>query len=307
MSHQAEVSRTYQQHDGVNPLCGEMNWRRRVIGAHVTGGVPVRACTRGWVARRFPTCNQGGACGAAGPTSAPGSARGRPPGARRAAHRSPADHGGSCSQAERRHRPNRLLGTACSRRRVPGRPRGCASRPSGRLALTVRHARTSPPPSHLRRVSKATRSSAPRARRLGIRLAILRKCERAGVIRPRGDPHDGLPGLQCRQRTRRPTRPPAQTRRLPAGPDLCVDRPSPRPWRRRAASVHTARLACPPLGQEPRHAHRRGRSGRLPRLPGRGRVGGATVARGEMFIRFRARRAARRWPGRWRRAWRRSG
>ena len=40
---------------------------------------------------------------------------------------------------------------------------------------------------------------------------------------------------------------------------------------------------------------------------GPGRVGEAAVTRGEMLIRFRARRAAQRWPGRWRRARRRSG
>jgi len=104
----------------------------------------------------------------------------------------------------------------------------------------------------------------PLARRLGIRPATLRKMgtRRPGPAAPR--PADGLPGLQPRRRTRRPAGPPAAPRRPPAGADRPADRPGPLRRRRRTTGVDAARLARPPHGQGPRHAHRRRRVGRLP-------------------------------------------
>ena len=130
----------------------------------------------------------------------------------------------------------------------PGR-RSRASRPQSRTAGTRRHVRRPP--------GEKARHPPGHPAQMGTR--------RLGPAAPR--PADGLPGLQRGRRTRRPTRPPAQTGRLPAGADRPADRPGPLRRRRRTARVDAARLACPPLGPEPRHAHRRRRTGRLPRLP----------------------------------------
>ena len=107
----------------------------------------------------------------------------------------------------------------------------------------------------------------PLSRRLGLRPATLLKWERAGLVQPRRNPQTGYRVYYAADIRDALLGSPGQTRWLPAGADRPPDRPGPVRRKPRAARVHAAGLACPPLGQEPRHAHRRRRTGRLPQLP----------------------------------------
>ena len=90
---------------GAVPMSPKLRHRQAAILVIAPVLVPVQRC------RIEPYLDQGGACGAAGPASAPGSALGGPPGARRAkSHR-----------ARRSKRLSRRAGRCCTECRLPRR------------------------------------------------------------------------------------------------------------------------------------------------------------------------------------------